>query len=380
VRAGGSVRVVAAAFGMSVGALAYWVRRAAGRRLDRVDFANAKPGRPWNRSTPQMERRIVQLRRRLHRSVLGECGPDAIGRALRRQARGQPAPARATIARVLARQGALDGVGRRRRPAPPKGWYLPAVAAGAAELDSFDFIEDLKIAAGPLVSVLTAVSLHGGLADASIMTAARAQAAVQALLARWRLHGLPAYAQFDNDTVFQGAHQFAHSVGRVSRLCLALGVTPVFAPPREPGFQNAIEGFNALWQSKVWRRERFTDVAALRSASAAYVRAHHAKTAQRREAAPGRAAMPAGFHLDLQAPLRGTLIFLRRSNEHGAVHLLGTSFTADALWRHRLVRCEVDFSTHRIRFYALRRRDPADQPLLRSLPYRRPDKPFHGTP
>jgi hypothetical protein len=381
VRAGRSLRAVAAAFGMSVGAVAYWVRRAAGRRLDRVDFTNAKPGRPWNRSPPEQERRIVALRSQLRRhSVLGEYGPDAIGLALRRQARGRPAPARATIARVLARHGAVDGARRLRRPAPPKGWYLPAVAAGEAELDSFDFIEDLKIAGGPLVSVLTAVSLHGGLADAWIMTAAGAQAAVEALLARWRRHGLPAYAQFDNDTVFQGPHQFAHSVGRVSRLCLALGVTPVFAPPREPGFQNAIEGFNALWQSKVWRRQRFADLAALQSASAAYIGAHHAKTAPRRETAPGRAALPAGFQLDLQAPLRGTMIFLRRSDERGAVHLLGTSFVADALWRHRLVRCEVDFSAHRIRFYALRRRDPADQPLLRSLPYHRPDKPFKGSP
>lgn len=380
-RAGRSLRAVAAAFGMSVGAVAYWVQRAAGRRLDRVDFANAKPGRPWNRSAPALERRIVQLRSHLrHESVLGEYGPDAIALALRRKAPHQPVPARATIARVLARHGALDSVHRPRRPAPPKGWYLPAVAAGEAELDSFDFIEDLKIADGPLLSVLTAVSLHGGLADAWIMTAARAQSAVEALLERWRRHGLPAFAQFDNDTVFQGAHQFAHSVGRVSRLCLALGVTAVFAPPREPGFQNAIEGFNALWQSKVWRRERFVDLAALTSASAAYIRAHHAKTAPRRATGPGRAALPAGFRLELQAPLRGTMIFLRRSDGHGAVHLLGTSFVADALWRHRLVRCEVDFSAHRIRFYALRRRDPTDQPLLRSVPYHRPDKPFKGSP
>jgi hypothetical protein len=381
VRAGRSLRAVAASFGMSVGAVAYWVKWAAGRRLDRVDFANAKPGRPWNRSAPELEQCIVRLRSRLRRhSVLGEYGPDAIGLALRRQARHRPVPARATIARVLARHGALDGVRRSRRPAPPKGWYLPRVAAGEAELDSFDFIEDLKIADGPLVSVLTAISLHGGLADAWIMAPVRAQTTVERLLARWRRHGLPAYAQFDNDTVFQGAHQFAHSVGRVSRLCLALGVTPVFAPPREPGFQNAIEGFNALWQGKVWRRHRFADLAALTSTSAAYIDAYRAKTAPRREAAPGRPVVPGGFQLDLQASLRGTMIFLRRSDEHGALHLLGASFVAEKHWRHRLVRCEVDFSVHRIRFYALRRRDPADQPLLRCLPYHRSDKPFQGTP
>jgi hypothetical protein len=49
-------------------------------------------------------------------------------------------------------------------------------------------------------------------------------------------------------------------------------------------------------------------------------------------------------------------------------------------WLHRLVRCEVDFTHQRIRFYALRRRDPTGQPLLRELPYPRPNKPFQGTP
>ena len=33
------------------------------------------------------------------------------------------------------------------------------------------------------------------------------------------------------------------AIGRLTRLCLALGIIPVFAPPREPGLQNAIEGF-----------------------------------------------------------------------------------------------------------------------------------------
>ena len=381
IRAGRSVREVAASFGVSVSTVAYWVVLAQGKRTGRMNFGNRKPGRPWNRTTAEVEQRILSARSRLREeSVLGEYGPDAIGLALRQDEDLAQLPGRTTIYRVLARHGLLDGAHRQRRPAPPKGWYLPDLAAGRAELDSFDFIEDLKIADGPLVSVLTGTSLHGALADAWIMEQPRATTTVDALIERWGRDGLPDYAQFDNDTVFQGAHQFAHSVGRVSRLCLALGIVPVFAPPREPGFQNAIEGFNGLWQSKVWRRQRFLDLATLKGASARYIVAYRAKTARRREAAPGLRAFPRGFRLDLNAPLKGTIIFLRRSDEAGAVDLLGTHFPIDEHWVHRLVRCEVDFTHRRIRFYALRRRDPGDQPLLRELPYRRPDKPFHGTP
>ena len=375
------MRAVAAQFGVSVGAAAYWVTRARGKRMDRVRFTNLKPGRAWNRTPAALERHILSVRTDLReRSVLGEYGLDAIGLALHEDGSVQRVPGRTTIYRVLARHGVLDGAHRQRRPAPPKGWYLPALAIGQAELDTFDFIEDLKIAGGPLVSVLTATSLHGALADAWPMERPSARATLAVLIERWRREGLPTYAQFDNDTIFQGDHRYADSVGRISRLCLALQVIPVFAPPREPGFQNAIEGFNGLWQSKVWQRHHCDDIASLEAISKRYIAAYRTKTATRREAAPTRRRFPARFKLDLGTPLSGTMIFVRRSTEKGSVNLLNKDFSVDKHWLHRLVRCEVDFTHQRIRFYALRRRDPTEQPLLLDLPYPRPNKPFKGTP
>jgi transposase-like protein len=381
VRAGRSVRSVAREYDVSVGTVAYWVQQAQGKRLDRVSFEDRKPGRASNRTPAQLEQHILSVRRSLRdTSVLGEYGADAIGLTLAQDSSPEQVPARSTIYRVLERHGALDGAHRQRRPAPPKGWYLPAVAHAQAELDSFDFIEDLKIAGGPLVSVLTATSLHGALADAWMMEHPSAKATLDALTERWQRDGLPTYAQFDNDTIFQGAHQYANTVGRISRLCLALQVIPVFAPPREPGFQNPIEGFNGLWQSKVWQRHHCPDVATLRAVSQRYITAYRSKTAPRREAAPNRRPFPRRFQLDLDAPLKGTIIYLRRSDDQGNVQLLAQSFRPAEHWVHRLVRCEVDFTHQRIRFYALRRREPNQQPLLHELRYPRPNKPFQGKP
>jgi hypothetical protein len=380
VRAGRGIRATARAFRVGVSTVQYWVARSAGQRLDRVDFDNRRPGRAANRMPCRVERRVLTVRAQLRKSVLGEYGATAIGAVLREAGTTAAVTSRATIHRILTRHGALDGAHRQRRPPPPKGWYLPAVARGDAELDSFDFIEDLKIAAGPLVSVLTGTSLHGAIAAAKVMARPSAQATVNALLDRWRHLGLPAYAQFDNDTIFQGAHQWPDSVGRVTRLCLALGVTRVFAPPHEPGLQNAIEGFNGLWQAKVWRRHHARSAADLQTVSDRYIVAYRAKTAARAEAAPARRALPAGFALDLHAPLRGTAIYLRRTDERGTVEVLGRRFKVDSHWLHRLVRCEVDFTRHRIRCYALRRRQPTHQQLLCSIPYHRPDRPFKGKP
>jgi transposase len=378
VRAGHALRAVAREFGVVVGTVSLWVTRSAGQRLDRASFADRKRGRAWNRVRPAVEQCILQTRTHLREhSVLGEYGADAIERALQ-EGDSDLRASRATINRVLRRHGATDAHRRTRRPPPPKGWYLPSLAGAHAELDSFDWIEDLKIAGGPLVQVLTGTALWGGEVDAWPQEQISTNGALGALLGRWKRLGLPTYAQFDNDTVFQGAHQFADAVGRVSRLCLALGVIPVFAPPREPGFQNAIESFNGLWQAKVWQRHRFESLEQLVALSACYISAHRARAASRREQAPPRRAFPKPFKPNLAAPLIGTLIFLRRTTDNGHAQLLGRSFEVSRDWQHRLVRCEVDLSAHHIRFYALRRRDPSDQPLLNRLTYHRPHKRYRG--
>jgi transposase len=377
VRAGKSMHAVARQFRVSVSTVALWVERCRARRMDRAELGDRRPGRAWNRLSAGRERRILEIRRRLReRSVLGEYGARAIAAELQRVQ--QPTPSVRTINRVLRRHGALDGARRQRRPAPPKGWHLPLVAAGRADIDCFDFIEDLKIADGPLVSVLTGKSLHAVLSDAWVMDRPSAKATVSSLLQRWRRDGLPAYAQFDNDTLFQGAHQFRDSVGRVSRLCLALGVTPVFVPPLEHGMQNTIESFNALWQAKVWQRYRMADLRDLQARSARYIEAHRARHRSQSDTGPARQRMPRGFLLDLQAPLRGTLIYIRRTDEDGFVNVLGHRWRISGQWLHRLVRCEVDFHHHVIRCFGLRRADPQHQPLLATLPYRRPTKRFLG--
>lgn len=370
------VRQAAAEFGFSKSAVAFWVGRARGKRLDRADLANRKPGRAWNRTTFEVEQRIAELRLELRKSVLGEFGAKAIAAAL--EAEMDRRPAEATINRALSRLGLQDGVRRVRRSAPPKGWYLPGVLAGRAELDCFDFIEDLKIADGPLVDVLTAKSLHGSLTNAWVLNPKSTKGTIPCLLQRWQRDGLPTYAQFDNDNVFQGAHHIANAVGAISRLCLQLKVIPVFAPPLEHGMQNTIESFNALWQAKVWQRYRVANVNELQMRSDQYIAAHRARTQPLADAAPARRALSKNFAFNPQAPLRGQIVFVRRTDEDGHLNMLGQRFAVSQTWPHRLVRCEVDFDHRRIQCSALRRRAPAEQPLLISIPYHRLNKPFEG--
>lgn len=378
VRGGASMRHVADHFGVSLSTVQRWVDRAADQRLDRIDWTDRPCGLPTpvNRTERAREDLVLTLRQELRdTSDLGEFGAVAIRREWR--ARGLPdPPSLRTIGAILERRGALDRRRRTRRPPPPPGWYLPVVADGRAELDSFDIVEGLVIRGGPQVEVLNGLSLHGGLVVSWPHTVITAKFVVEALVEHWRAVGLPAYAQFDNDPIFEGPQIHPDTIGRVARVCMSLGVVPVFVPPRETGFQAAIEGFNGLWQAKVWARFQHASLEGLQAQSARYVAAHRQRAAARIEAAPGRHPFPRRWRLDLQAHPQGRLVFLRRSNGQGEVELLGRAFAVDSLWQQRLVRAEVDLKAQRVRCYTLRRRAADQQPLVKETAYVLPRRPF----
>jgi hypothetical protein len=376
VREGASQRSVALRFRVSLLTVQRWLERAGDRDLDAVDWADrpSAPHRQAARIPPELEERILETRRRLHdESILGEYGAAAVWRELASEADlGHPLPSVRTIGRVLERRGALDARRRVRRPAPPAGWYLPAVSSRSVELDSFDTIEGLRLKGGQELEILTAISVHGGLAGAWPAGPYTAPRVVEALVERWRSFGTPGYAQFDNALMFHGTMGYPDRIGRVSRLCLGLGVTPVFVPPRETGFQAAIESLNGRWQAKLWARTYSGTLGVLVAQSAAWIAASRARSAARIEAAPARRSVPIGWTFEPNRPLSGCVVYIRRTNDHGQASLLGHRFPVDRLWPHRLVRAEVDLDEDIIRIYALRRREPDDQPLLREIAHRIP--------
>jgi putative transposase len=377
VRRGQSLRAVARQFGVGMATVAHWVARAKGQRLDRVAWSDrSRAPRKTRRTDTAVEDLILKTRDALAHGDLGAVGAAPIRQALQEQGVA-PLPSLRTINRILARRGALDGRRRTRRPPPPRGWYLPEVATAKAELDSFDIVEGLVIRDGPHVEVLNGVSLHGGLV-VSWPTVAPVTAAltVQALVEHWRAVGLPGYAQFDNDMIFQGTHRYPDALGRIIRLCLGLDVVPVFVPPRETGFQAMIESYNGWWQAKVWSRFQHAHLEDVQGHSQKYVQALRKQRAARLEAAPERRAFPETWKLDLKKRPRGRLVYLRRSSGLSEVILLGRTWPLGQVWPNRLVRCEVDLDHDKLRFFTLRRKEPTSQPQILEVDYRLPARGF----
>lgn len=380
VRRGVSLRAVAKACRVSLRTVQVWVARAGDERLDRVDWSDRPRGgrRAAQATSSAIEEVILEVRRRLQTtSALGEFGAAAIRRELTEQRRKpllKKIPSLRTIGRILVRRGALDGRRRVRRPPPPKGWYLPRVARRKVELDSGDLVEGLVIQGGQQVEVFNLISLHGGLTNSFVKACWTTDSVLKSLEQHWRAHGLPGYMQFDNDTVFQGPHHYVDVFGRVTRMCLQLEVIPVFAPPRENGFQASIEAYNGRWQQKVWQRFTFQSLRDVRQQSDRFVKAVHQRSAIRIQDAPRRRPYPDDWTFDAHRKLQGTVIFIRRTNDQGAVSLLGHTFPLDATWPHRLVRCEVNLTRGEITCFKLRRREPHDHPKIKTIDYKPSNK------
>src|SRR5262249_18019968 len=114
-----------------------------------------------------------------------------------------------------------------------------------------------------------------------------------------------------------------------------------------------------------WAQFHQASVGEVVEQSGRYVAALRRQQAARVEAAPARHPFPSGWQFDPGARPCGRLIYLRRTDEVRVVEVLGRRWRGSEVWPHRLVRAELDLPRGRIRFFALRRREPSSQPLLR---------------
>jgi hypothetical protein len=314
------------------------------------------------------------MRRELReRSALGEYGAAAIRIGLTRSH--AVLPCERTIHRILARHGLVTRR-RTRYPAPPPGWYLPKLSSREYELDAFDFVEGFALARGRHFDAFTGISLWGNLAMCAILGhGATLPTSLHAIEQHWLEHGCPYYAQLDNDSIFQGSHGHVGCLGRFVHGCLCLGVTPVFTPPRETGFQAKIEAFNRRWQDAVWRRFHFRSYPQLQCATDRFIAAHRQAHAVALERGMRQPAHPL---CEAREPQRARVIFLRRADAHGHLELLRQQFQLPPAWQHRLVRCEIDLHRQHVSCFGLRRRQPDHQPLLLNSPIRATLTPWHS--
>lgn len=216
----------------------------------------------WPQQYDQPTRRLViEARQRLLRRTVGLVGPRAIQDELRRARLLRRVPSLSTIKRIL-REGGLI---KRSRPARqvyyPQPNARPGYALYAMDWTARYLTGGCKVYAFHMLDLETR-ALHqtiGG--DKSLVTVERHA------LAAWQVLGLPDGLQMDNDAAFCGGYKVPRVFGRFTRLCLYLGIEPIFIPPYEAARNGVVERVNGLWGQSFWQRQHFCSLAAVERAS-----------------------------------------------------------------------------------------------------------------
>jgi IS30 family transposase len=82
-------------------------------------------------------------------------------------------------------------------------------------------------------------------------------ASVDFLVSAWQKMGCPRYLKMDNCLDFRGSNLYPRSPSKLMRVCLDLGVQPVFIPLREPWRNGVVENLNGLLARFLFRTHTF---------------------------------------------------------------------------------------------------------------------------
>jgi putative transposase len=178
--------------------------------------------------------------------------------------------------------------------------------------------------------------------------------ALDALKSGWGRLGIPDHLQIDNQWPLWGSPRHPRSLGIVLRLCLYLGVEPIFIPIEEPWRNGIIERFHWTFDQKFFRAETFTGQQHLYSRARAFEEFHntqhrHAPLAGRTPAqvvagsSVPRRTIPQDFPWPIlkQRPSDGTIHLIRFIRSNRVLDIFGERFLVPKDLVYEYVRASI---------------------------------------
>lgn len=259
-----------------------------------------RPARPPRQTPAVIARQVVAIRKRLEATRYAQVGAGAIQWELHRRGV-RPLPGFWTINRLLKHAGCIQ----RRGPYIPKGVPYPDLTGGGQRRwPQADLVGPRYLQGGTRFYSLHVMDLPTHRVKLTPTMTQRDEAMGAALVAAWHALGVPDLLQLNHKGSLFGSPRVPRALGQVIRLCLQLGVEPVFIPLREPWRNGAIERFQDLYDKKFFRAQTFRDYRHLVRESAIFEAFHN--TQHRYSVLQGRTpatvaqtlaqrALPAGF-------------------------------------------------------------------------------------
>jgi putative transposase len=317
---------------------------------------------------------VVATRQRLRRRRVTLSGPQAIQDELRQAQLLRRVPSLATIKRILHDAHLI------RRPKTPKRGYFPQpTPCSTYVLHAMDWTARY-LTGGAKLFVFHSVDVQTRALTQTLHTDKRGATVRAHALAAWQQLGLPDGLQLDNDAAFNGGYKVPRVFGAFVRLCLYVGIEPIFLPVGEPKRNGVVERLHELWSQTFWRTHRFDTLAAVRRAAPQFLRFYteryhppplqgttpgqaHQQVTRRRLTAAEAALLPS--ELPLTA---GRLHFLRLVTAQGQITLLNERWTVGKRLAGQYVWATISTTRRRLLIYH-RQSERARVRLVREFRY-----------
>jgi len=301
---------------------------------------------------------VVQARYLLEQRTIGLIGPTAIQAELRSWPHIQSIPSRATIRRILH----AAGIPQRTPPPLLAPYYPQPTPTTLYPIHAMDWTERY-LPGGTKVYAFHTIDLHSHAITQTISADKALPTVRRHLLQVWTAMGRPAGLQMDNDGAFCGGYKVRRVFGQVVRLCLYMGIEPIFIPPGEPQRNGVVERLNGLWSAGFWQRYHFGNLAEVAASSPAFIAwyMHEYQPPALGGQTPAQAHQPVAgqrvnaaqlHHLPERLPITaGRVHFLRRVSAAGEIALLNERWRIGKRWAHRYVWATISTHRHELRIY-----------------------------
>jgi transposase InsO family protein len=308
------------------------------------------------RLSPELERTIVSIRRRLQAHATPATRYCLIGTtAIHAELKSlgiHPLPCERTIARVLERNG-LTAPRVRLAPLLPRQEYPGPQARASNELHEIDLVGPIYLKGrSQRYYIWICKDVFDGAVCLRLASSRRMDEVLWFLGECWKNLGRPEQVQLDNARELAGWGPAARTLSRVIRLCLRFGVSPVFIPVGEPQCNGSVENFNGWFQEPLLQRKFHRpgdlrrELARLQEA----VNTQHVhprlggKTPAQHRRGLRLHKLPASFVVPTgRLPLAsGRVIFIRRVSVTGTVTVLSQKFRVGKKHRGMYLRLVID--------------------------------------
>jgi transposase InsO family protein len=247
---GAKITDVATRYGVDRRTVHRWLVRYATEGLGALSDRSSRPDRCPHQIAPQVEARIVALRR-----AHPGWGPRTILSKLRREM--EEPPSRSSIYRCLVRQRLIDPKPRRRRAQDYRRWerHRPM------ELWQMDVMGGVMLTDGTELKAITGIDDHSRFCViAKLVVRATARPVCEALLEGLSRHGVPEQILTDNGKVFTG--RLAHRPATVAfdRICLHNGIRHILTAPYSPTTTGKIERLHKTIRTELLEGRTFDSI------------------------------------------------------------------------------------------------------------------------